>query len=72
MGATDLQARGAILIVSLDGIEDMLAQTVHTRHLYATEDFLFCKRFADIVTSDQDGARLIDYTRFHDVENISA
>ncbi len=68
--AADLQARGAILIVSLDGIEDLLAQTVHTRHLYATDEFVFGKRFVDIVTSDQNGARLIDYTRFHDLVDL--
>ncbi len=66
----DLQARGAILIVSLDGIEDLLAQTVHTRHLYATDEFVFGKRFADIVTSNPQGGRLIDYGRFHDLVDL--
>lgn len=65
--SADLRARGAILIVSLDGIEDLLAQTVHTRHLYATDEFVFGKRFADIISSDEKGGRLIDYTRFHDL-----
>lgn len=64
--SADLRARGTILIVSLDGIEGLLAQTGHTRHPYATDEIVFGKRFADMVRSDPNGARLIDYTRFHD------
>ncbi len=57
-----------LLIITLDGIEDIFAQTVHTNYIYEAKHFLFNKRFANIFSQHKDGKRMIDYTRFHDVE----
>lgn len=64
----EIASYGTILIITLDGIEDIFAQTVHTHHIYEAGHFLFNKRFADILGRHSDGNRMIDYTRFHDVE----
>lgn len=63
-----IESYGTILIITLDGIEDVFAQTVHTNHIYEAQHFLFNKRFASILSQHKDGRRMIDYTRFHDVE----
>jgi inward rectifier potassium channel len=65
-----IESYGTILIITLDGIEDIFAQTVHTNHIYEAKHFLFNKRFASILSQHKDGSRMIDYTRFHDVEEF--
>ena len=42
------------------------SQTVHARHSYLPAEVLFGQRFADIFSTDPDGARVIDYNRFHE------
>jgi len=67
-GATpeSLRAQGAELIVTIVGLDETLAQTIHARHLYRRRDILFGRRFADILTRGEDGAQTVDYRRFHD------
>lgn len=65
-----LNNTGAILIITLDGIEDIFAQTVHTHHMYDAGKFVFNKRFADILTIHADGSRMIDYGKFNQLETI--
>ncbi|MBQ0719695.1 MAG: ATP-sensitive inward rectifier potassium channel 10 [Gammaproteobacteria bacterium] len=65
-----IESYGTILIITLDGIEDVFAQTAHTNHIYEAGHFLFNKRFADILSRHKDGSRMIDYTRFYDVEDV--
>ncbi|MBQ0799910.1 MAG: hypothetical protein KBT63_11565 [Porticoccaceae bacterium] len=57
------------LIVTLDGIEDIFAQTVHTHQIYDTKSFVFDKEFADLFSVHADGNLVIDYTRFNTLEN---
>ncbi|MCA9677255.1 MAG: hypothetical protein KC464_19680, partial [Myxococcales bacterium] len=65
--AADLARESANLIVTFTGIDDKLASTVHTRHLYAASQIVFGRRFVDILGDDPaTGARFIDYRRFHD------
>jgi inward rectifier potassium channel len=56
----------ADLVVSLTGIDEGLAQTIHARYGYRSDEIRWGARFADILTSGPDRS-LIDYTRFHDV-----
>ncbi len=67
-GATpeSLRAAQASLIVSLTGIDDAYAQTVHSRHAYSDDEVLFGHRFVDVIERRPDGRRSIDYRRFHD------
>jgi inward rectifier potassium channel len=57
------------IVITLIGLDETVSQNIHTRHSFSDKEILWNMRFVDIFTSDrrQDGRRLIDYTRFHDV-----
>ena len=67
-GATSpsLAEREAEIIVTIIGLDETLAQTIHARHTYRAGDIQFGRRFADILTRGEDGAQTVDYRRFHD------
>jgi len=62
-----LRASSASFIISVTGLDETVAQTVHARHAYNADDVRWGARFVDILTTRTDGQRLIDYRRFHDV-----
>jgi len=64
--AQALQESMSDLVVSLTGIDEGLAQTIHARYGYRPEDIRWDARFADILTPGPDRS-VVDYTRFHDV-----
>lgn len=55
------------IVVSLLGIDENFAQTVHARHSYVASELVWNARFADVLVRDTDGRRGIDYSRFHEV-----
>jgi len=71
-GATpeSLATADAEIVVSLVGIDEQFAQTVHARYRYRAADIVWNARLADILF--RDGRREIDYTRFHDVVPLPA
>jgi len=68
--AASLAAAGVDLVVSLTGLDDGIGQTVHVRHAYSAETIVWNARFADILSTEPDGTRVIDYRRFHEVEPL--
>lgn len=56
-----------MLIASVSGIDETVAQVVHARHSYGTDDILWNNQFVDIIHQTADGHRYIDYQHFHDV-----
>jgi inward rectifier potassium channel len=56
-----------LIVASLSGIDDTVAQLIHARHSYSAQDIFWNKRFVDIFSETSDGHRYIDYTHFHDV-----
>jgi inward rectifier potassium channel len=62
-----MKAQGVQLIGSLIGLDETFSQQVHARHSYSPEDFVFDMRFADIIGTEPDGSRYIDYSRFDDL-----
>ncbi|HEX2692053.1 MAG TPA: ion channel [Kofleriaceae bacterium] len=57
------------VIVTFQGIDDRLAATVHTRHVYNLGDIVFDRRFVDIFLTDPASGRpYLDFERFHDTE----
>jgi inward rectifier potassium channel len=66
-----LRARRADIVASLTGLDDGLAQTIHARYGYGPDQILWNARHADILTTERDGTRVIDYRRFHDTEPVS-
>lgn len=55
------------LIVSLSGVDETVAQTIHARHSYTAEAILWNHRFVDLFSDTADGHRHIDYSHFHEV-----
>jgi inward rectifier potassium channel len=65
VGAEELAAGGgAQLVVTLTGIDDSLSQTIFAQHIYDAADIRWGHRFVDILSTMEDGRRLIDYRRF--------
>jgi inward rectifier potassium channel len=62
-----LAAEEAEVIVSLTGLDESFAQTVHARHSYTADEIIWGARFVDILSRLPDGRRMVDYTHFHDV-----
>ena len=58
------------ILVTFSGIDDRLATTVHARHAFSWSDLRWDMRLVDIVRVEGD-KRIIDYTRFDDVEPIA-
>ena len=63
----DLECSNALLSVTLSGIDDVLAETIHAHHLYRAEDVVWNARHRDVMGHDDRGRITIDYTRIHDV-----
>lgn len=71
LDAAALAGQQARLQVSITGIEESLAATVHARHDYAHDAILFGQRFVDVVRTEPDGRVVVDLQRFHDVEPLT-
>jgi inward rectifier potassium channel len=48
-------------------MDETFAQRIHARHSYLPEDIVWNRHFADVILEDEHG-RLVDYTRFHELE----
>lgn len=62
-----LRAATAEIVVTLIGIDGTFAQTVHARHSYVADEIVWNRRFVDILSRAEDGARVVDYRHFHDL-----
>jgi inward rectifier potassium channel len=71
-GATrqSMRAEAAEIIVVLSGMDDTFAQRIHARHAYTTDEILWDKQFEDVLSMTNDGRRIVDYRKFHDVRDI--
>jgi inward rectifier potassium channel len=65
-----LRAMNAEIFLSLTGLDETLAQTIHTRYRYQLDDLVYNARFADILNLRDDGVRVIDFDKFHDLETL--
>jgi inward rectifier potassium channel len=72
LDATQLAAGRTRILVSITGHDETMAASVHAGRDYETEDLKFDCRFADILRVTPDGERVVDLTRFHDTEPLSA
>lgn len=62
-----LDERKAMILLSVTGFDETIGQTIHARHTYDLEDVVWGARFADIISVDPDGTRVIDYAPFHEI-----
>lgn len=58
------------LLVSLNGLDETVSQTVHARHTFAATEILWNMRFIDILRWTASGERYIDYSNFHNVTRL--
>ena len=65
-----LDAVEAEILVTVTGLDERIAQTVHARASYLPGEVMFGYRYADIFGFTQDGQWAIDYRKFHAVERI--
>lgn len=61
----------AEILVTLTGLDETVAQTVHARHAYSAREILWNYQFVDVFSVLPNGQRVIDYTRFHHVMSLS-
>jgi inward rectifier potassium channel len=64
-----LTATEAELQAAVTGMDSTSSQAVHARYRYDAPDILFKKRFADMLSPKPDGRLLLDFSRFHEVED---
>lgn len=71
-GATpeSLAAAFVEFVITLTGQDDALGQTIHARHSYLDNEVVWNARLVDILQPDEKGRRVLDFTRFHDVEPV--
>ena len=62
-----LEKTKAMIIASLTGIDETVAQPLHARYTYGIDDILWEHRFVDIFYDTPSGHRYVDLTHFHDV-----
>jgi inward rectifier potassium channel len=65
--AEALAAAGCRITASIAGHDETIGASVHALHEYAHERIVFDHRFVDVLTDAEDGTRVVDLTRFHDV-----
>jgi inward rectifier potassium channel len=65
-----LKSRGVEIYLTLTGIDETLAQTIHARTRYTVDDIVQNARFVDVLRVEPDGTRIIDYDRFHDIQKL--
>ncbi len=65
-----LRLQQAELYLGLTGLDETIGQTIHVRKQYTLDDIVPGARFADVLSTREDGRRIIDYRKFHDVVEI--
>ena len=68
--AESLKAEKAEIVIGLIGLDGTFSQTVHARHSYVADEIVWNRQFADVLLWLEDGTRVIDYRRFHEVVEI--
>jgi inward rectifier potassium channel len=64
-----LIADKAEIVVVLAGVDETLAQRIHARHTYMPHEIVWNRRFADILSVDDDGRAVVEFGLFHDLQD---
>ncbi len=67
-----LRAKRAEVLLSVSGLDETIAQTIHARYRYTMDDLVEDARFKDVIGTEEDGTRVLDYAGFHEVVAIAA
>lgn len=71
LDAAALSANHSRIVVSVNGRDETMAASVYAGSSYEAEDIVFDGRFVDILGITPDGQRVVDLTRFHDIQQAS-
>ncbi len=64
--AETLAHDSAVLILTVDGIDETTTQTMISRRQYEHQQILWQHRYVDVLSTDELGTQHVDYRRFHD------
>lgn len=65
--AKTLEGKNAVLLVTMTGLDETIAQAVHARRTYEMRELVWNARYKDVLSVDEDGTRVVDYEKFHEV-----
>ncbi|MCT4641295.1 MAG: hypothetical protein N4A33_03290 [Bacteriovoracaceae bacterium] len=60
--------KDVVVVVSFEGIEEILTQSVHEQKTYIAKDILEAKQFKDILSVNEEGQRVLNYNNFDIIE----
>jgi inward rectifier potassium channel len=66
----DMDDRDMEIVVTLSGLDEILADRIYCRHAYWADEIVWNQRFVDVISVTDDGRRLVDLTRFHETQDI--
>ena len=61
-----LREADAEIFLSLSGLDETIGQNIYARTRYGLDDIVWNARFADVITFEDDGTRVVDYKKFHE------
>ena len=68
-GHTAQTLTDCMIIVSFSGLNETILQTIQAHKIYSATDIRWGEKFVDILSINSVGERMIDYSRFHEVES---
>jgi inward rectifier potassium channel len=66
----DMEDRDMEIVVTLSGLDEILADRIYCRHAYWADEIVWNQRFVDVISVTDSGRRMVDLTRFHDTQDI--
>jgi len=66
----DMEAQDMEIVVTLNGLDEILADRIYARHAYWADEIAWNRRFVDVISLTPAGNRLVDLTRFHDTCDV--
>ncbi len=64
-----LRSQEAEIFLNVTGLDETIAQPVHARFRYSLDAIVENARFVNVI-STENGTRIIDYDKFHDIERL--
>lgn len=68
--ADDLATSEINFVVSISGFDETSGQMIHARETFTSQDVRFGHEFVDIITTDEQGIRHIDYARISETRPV--
>jgi inward rectifier potassium channel len=67
----DLRQRNAEILILISGFDDTFNQTVHSRHSYTADEFVWDAKFVKAFTIDPNGDAVLNLDELHHYELVS-